>query len=183
MVFIFLNSFPKNTTTTTKRKPNIHRIKFHTNKGTPTHKNSPHRIQSFILFKKIIALKKTIQNTNKTPTDQKNMGIISSCQKTPIVIPMMTSLTPQQIAIIQSTWAIPSKNPLDAGEAILMAFFEKFPKNIEKFEAFKNTPLLSLKVRILEHKFVYSARVDAKPTKRLFGNNFVFTIVILENLN
>lgn len=81
------------------------------------------------------------------------MGVISSCQKTPIVIPMMTSLTPQQIAIIQSTWAIPAKNPLDAGEAILMAYFEKYPKNIEKFQAFKNTPLLSLKVRIC-HSFI-----------------------------
>lgn len=74
------------------------------------------------------------------------MGVISSCQKTPIVIPMMTSLTPQQIAVIQSTWAIAAQNPLDAGEAILMAYFEKYPKNIEKFQAFKNTPLLSLKV-------------------------------------
>lgn len=86
------------------------------------------------------------------------MGVISSCHKTPIVIPMMTSLTPQQIAIIQSTWEIPAKNPLDAGEAILLAFFEKYPKNIEKFQAFKNTPLLSLKVRTPKQNTLWHAK-------------------------
>lgn len=77
------------------------------------------------------------------------MGVIASCQKKPTVIPMMTSLTSEQIAIIQSTWAIPAQNPIDSGEAILMAYFEKYPKNQEKFNSFKNTPLLSLKVCIL----------------------------------
>lgn len=74
------------------------------------------------------------------------MGIIASCQKKSTVIPMMTSLTPEQIAIIQSTWSIPAKNALDSGEAILLAYFEKYPKNQDKFNSFKNTPLLSLKV-------------------------------------
>ncbi|XP_031625243.1 globin CTT-VIIA isoform X2 [Contarinia nasturtii] len=58
---------------------------------------------------------------------------------------MMTSLTPSQIAIIQSTWAVPAKNAIDSGEAILLAYFEKYPKNQDKFNSFKNTPLLSLK--------------------------------------
>lgn len=138
----FLNFFPK-TKRTTKQKQK--------------HKISPHLVS----HKKSKTNRRT--HTNKTPsiwifysikkTKPKNMGVISSCQKTPIVIPMMTSLTPQQIAIIQSTWAIPAQNPLDAGEAILMAYFEKYPKNIEKFQAFKNTPLLSLKVRIC-HSFI-----------------------------
>lgn len=76
------------------------------------------------------------------------MGVITSCHKKSTVIPMMASLTPQQITLIQSTWAIPAKNPIDSGEAILIAYFEKYPKNQEKFNSFKNTPLLSLKVRI-----------------------------------
>lgn len=59
---------------------------------------------------------------------------------------MMTTLTPAQIALIQTTWAIPAQNAIDSGEAILLAYFEKYPKNQDKFSAFKNTPLLSLKV-------------------------------------
>lgn len=58
----------------------------------------------------------------------------------------MSSLTPQQISIIQSTWAIPAQNAIDSGEAILLAYFEKYPQNQNKFSSFKNTPLLSLKV-------------------------------------
>lgn len=59
---------------------------------------------------------------------------------------MMTTLTKEQISLIQSTWAIPAKNAVDSGEAILLAYFEKYPKNQDKFSSFKNTPLLSLKV-------------------------------------
>lgn len=58
----------------------------------------------------------------------------------------MSSLTPKQISIIQSTWAIPAQNAIDSGEAILLAYFEKYPQNQNKFSSFKNTPLLSLKV-------------------------------------
>lgn len=64
---------------------------------------------------------------------------------------MMASLTPQQISIIQTTWAIPAKNATDSGEAILLAYFEKYPKNQDKFNSFKNTPLLSLKVCKYNH--------------------------------
>lgn len=76
------------------------------------------------------------------------MEIITSCFdcKKSTVVPEMTTLTPEQISMIQSTWSIPAENPIDSGEAILMAYFEKYPKNQEKFAAFKNTPLLSLKV-------------------------------------
>lgn len=61
----------------------------------------------------------------------------------------MAPLTTDQIAIVQGTWEIPNSNPLDSGEAILFRFFEKYPANIQKFQSFKNTPLLSLKVFIL----------------------------------
>lgn len=59
----------------------------------------------------------------------------------------MAPLTPEQIEIIQTTWAIPAANAVDSGEAILLAFFKRFPKNQSYFHAFKNVPLLSLKVR------------------------------------
>lgn len=74
------------------------------------------------------------------------MGVITSCHKKSTAIPMMASLTPQQIALIQSTWSIPAKAPIDSGEAILLAYFEKYLQNQQKFSSFKNTPLLSLKV-------------------------------------
>lgn len=77
----------------------------------------------------------------------------ASCQKQSTVIPMMPSLTPAQISKIQTTWAIPAANPIDSGVAILITLFEKYPKNQEKFHAFKNTPLPSLKVRILRLYF------------------------------
>lgn len=59
---------------------------------------------------------------------------------------MMTSLTPKQIEIIQKTWAIPSQNAIESGEDILIAYFSKYPKNQDKFNSFKNTPVLMLKV-------------------------------------
>lgn len=62
------------------------------------------------------------------------------------VIPTMTTLTPEQRSAIKQTWAIPAQNPHDSGEAILLAYFERFPHNQQKFLAFKNLPLESLKV-------------------------------------
>lgn len=55
-------------------------------------------------------------------------------------------VTPEQIDIIKTTWKIPAANPVDSGEVILVKFFEKFPHNQQKFLAFKNLPLDSLKV-------------------------------------
>lgn len=77
------------------------------------------------------------------------MDIITSCFncKKSAVVPEMPTLTPEQISMIQSTWTIPAKNPIDSGEAILLAYFEKYPKNQDKFSSFRNVPLLSLKVR------------------------------------
>lgn len=66
--------------------------------------------------------------------------------KDPSIIPTMAPLTTEQIEIIQTTWAVPAANAVDSGEAVLLAYFERFPKNQQKFHAFKNVPLLSLKV-------------------------------------
>lgn len=66
--------------------------------------------------------------------------------KEPPTIPKMAPLTAEQIDLIKTTWAIPAANAVDSGEAILLAYFERYPKNQEKFLAFKNVPLLSLKV-------------------------------------
>lgn len=65
-------------------------------------------------------------------------------------MPELKELTQEQVAIIKATWEIPKKDLTGSGEAILYRFFEKYPEHQEKFKAFKNTPLLSLKV-----SFVY----------------------------
>lgn len=62
--------------------------------------------------------------------------------ETPEFIP----LSPIQIQIIKDTWEIPKANLTDAGEVILFRFLDDFPKNQNKFDAFSNVPLLSLKV-------------------------------------
>lgn len=62
-------------------------------------------------------------------------------------------VTPEQIDIIKTTWKIPAANPVDSGEVILLKFFEKYPHNQQKFMAFKNLPLDSLKVT----KYTYDA--------------------------
>lgn len=60
----------------------------------------------------------------------------------------MLPLTAEQINIVKETWTAPwnGGDCADSGEAILFRFFEKYPDNQNKFLAFKNTPLLSLKV-------------------------------------
>lgn len=58
----------------------------------------------------------------------------------------MTKLSEKQIEAIIETWKIPASAPIDSAEAILYAFFEKFPQNQQKFYKFKNVPLADLKV-------------------------------------
>lgn len=58
------------------------------------------------------------------------------------------SLTLDQRKEIQKTWAIPAADPEGSGAVILHAFFEKYPKNQEKFVSFKNKPLSELKVSV-----------------------------------
>lgn len=75
------------------------------------------------------------------------MGTIISMIKTkPDAIPEMVKLNDEDAANIKRTWEIPRATPLDAGEAILLKFFELYPHWQNKFEHFKNTPLLTLKV-------------------------------------
>lgn len=84
--------------------------------------------------------------------------------------PDMHNLTAEQVAIIKSTWQVIAASPFEYGEKILYAFFEKwvkfkgnfhknrnlkiyiprYPHNQQKFAAFKNTPLLLLKVKYEE---------------------------------
>lgn len=69
------------------------------------------------------------------------------------------ALTPSQRTAIQQTWAIPAENPIDSGEAILLAYFERFPHNQEKFLAFRNVPAESLKVNILQPTIFLSSQI------------------------
>lgn len=57
------------------------------------------------------------------------------------------NLTQEQVQILKTTWAIPLANPMDTGEAVLIAFFTKFPQHKEHFKAFKNIPTEQLKVK------------------------------------
>lgn len=68
----------------------------------------------------------------------------------------MVEITEQQKQLVKETWEIPKQNPMDSGEAIFIRFLEKYPHNKEKFAAFRNIPLLSLRVRE-ETPFSWSA--------------------------
>lgn len=56
------------------------------------------------------------------------------------------NVTPEQVQILKANWAIPIANPMDTGEAVLIAFFTKFPQHKAHFKAFKNIPTEQLKV-------------------------------------
>lgn len=58
----------------------------------------------------------------------------------------MKDLTPEQIELIKETWEIPKQNPVDAGEAILVNFFTRYPKNLAYFDKFRNRTIDELKV-------------------------------------
>lgn len=79
-------------------------------------------------------------------------NIIASMQKmftqidTTEPTPQLQVLTEAQVDLIKKTWEIPNAKPFDSGEKILYDYFERYPHNQEKFAAFKNVPLLSLKV-------------------------------------
>lgn len=81
------------------------------------------------------------------------MGVIVSYLfKEPEQQSEMLPLTAEQINIVKETWTAPwnGGDCADSGEAILFRFFEKYPDNQNYFLAFKNTPLLSLKVCLLQ---------------------------------
>lgn len=58
--------------------------------------------------------------------------------------------TPEQMQMIKDTWEIPKAKLTDSGEVILFRFLDDYPKNQNKFDAFRNVPLLSLKVSLVD---------------------------------
>lgn len=75
--------------------------------------------------------------------------VCTGFQDDSIITPPMRILTEDQVKLLQKSWEIPSASPIDFGEKILFTFLEKFPHNMQSFPAFKNTPLLLLKVCII----------------------------------
>jgi hypothetical protein len=78
------------------------------------------------------------------------MGVILSSilhtKEPDVKVPEVRTLSDKHIEIIVETWKIPAAKMIDSGEAILYRYFEKYPENQNKFVAFKNVPLLTLKV-------------------------------------
>lgn len=58
----------------------------------------------------------------------------------------MAAFSEEQKQMVKESWSIPKQNPIDSGEAIFIRFLEKYPHNKAKFAAFRDIPLLSLKV-------------------------------------
>lgn len=52
----------------------------------------------------------------------------------------------EEISVIKKTWEIPAAAPTDSGVAILIAFFTKYPSNLQKFPSFIDVPMEELKV-------------------------------------
>lgn len=59
--------------------------------------------------------------------------------------PSMKYLTPNQVRIIKHTYEIPAARLFDFGEQVFFQYLERYPENQQKFQAFRNTPLLLLK--------------------------------------
>lgn len=57
----------------------------------------------------------------------------------------LEDLTQDEISMVIDTWKIPATKLIDSGETILYRFLDRHPMSQQKFQAFKNTPLLSLK--------------------------------------
>lgn len=73
--------------------------------------------------------------------------IINNLKHPPAYNPKMVALTPEQVQIIKTTWQIPAKDPEGSGEEILFRYFDKYPEHQDRFDSFRNVPILSLKVR------------------------------------
>lgn len=52
----------------------------------------------------------------------------------------------EQRAMIKKTWEVPKKNLMDSSEVIFYRYLEMFPHNQDSFDAFRNIPLITLKV-------------------------------------
>ncbi|XP_055906659.1 cytoglobin-1 [Eupeodes corollae] len=51
----------------------------------------------------------------------------------------------EDIYEVKKTWEIPMENPDESGQAILIEFFTQFPSNQQKFEQFREVPVVQLK--------------------------------------
>ncbi|XP_008546778.1 globin [Microplitis mediator] len=56
----------------------------------------------------------------------------------------VTGLSGREIKLVQSTWAIASKDPVGSGIAIMSGFFERYPEYQSFFPGFKDVPLKDL---------------------------------------
>lgn len=68
-----------------------------------------------------------------------------------IPTPEIEELSKEEIDMIIESWKIPSMKLIDSGETILYKFLEKYPISQQKFSAFRNMPLLSLKVGFIQN--------------------------------
>lgn len=59
--------------------------------------------------------------------------------------PDIEELTKAEVEMILESWKIPAQRLIDSGETILYKFLDRYPMNQQKFSAFRNMPLLSLK--------------------------------------
>lgn len=84
------------------------------------------------------------------------MGVIIAkvLRKEPeLVAPDFLVPNAEQRQLILDTWEEPKKHLTDVGEVLLFRYLEKYPQNQDNFDAFRNVPLLSLKVSV---KYLFS---------------------------
>jgi hypothetical protein len=85
----------------------------------------------------------SFQVVTKYLEGQKKMGARFSHEE--VETPSMKYLTPNQVRIIKHTYEIPAARLFDFGEQVFFQYLERYPENQQKFQAFRNTPLLLLK--------------------------------------
>lgn len=56
--------------------------------------------------------------------------------------------TEEQMLLIKKTWEVPKQNIMDSSELIFYRYLEMYPHNQDSFDAFRNIPLITLKVSI-----------------------------------
>lgn len=62
-----------------------------------------------------------------------------------------------EINVIKKTWQIAAATPTESGVAILIAFFTKYPSNLQKFPSFKDVPMEELKVQTNCKPFIFKS--------------------------
>ncbi|XP_015600849.1 globin [Cephus cinctus] len=90
---------------------------------------------------------KIIRKTRSLRTKKKNMGSLVSYfwgNTNDAVIDSATGLSGKEKRLVQESWAIIRKNPVDAGVAIMSRFFKVYPQYQKVFPSFKDLPVESL---------------------------------------